>query len=79
MLGITLKQTRVYQEAIEEGREEEAADGILHLLKKRFGQELSEEMRAGIKSLPLATLHNLREDLWDFTSLADLRPWLEAQ
>lgn len=75
MLGITLKETRVYREA----REEEAADGILSQLKKRFGQEVSEEMRAQIESLPLATLHNLREALLDFSSLADLQPWLEAQ
>ena len=31
MLGITLKETRVYQEAREEGREEEAADGIFRM------------------------------------------------
>lgn len=41
MLYTTLKHTRVYQEAREEGREEEAADGIFRLLNKRFGQELS--------------------------------------
>jgi predicted transposase YdaD len=79
MLGITLKETRVYQEAKEEGREQEAANLIIRQLKKRFGQELSEEMRAQIESLPLPTLENLSEALLDFTSLANLQPWLEAQ
>jgi predicted transposase YdaD len=79
MLGITLKETRVYQEAREEGREEEAANLIFRLLKKRFGQELSEEMRSQIFSLPLPALENLSEDLLDFTSFADLQPWLDAQ
>lgn len=75
MLGITLKQTRVYQEATEEA----TADVIFRQLKKRFGQDLSEETRARIESLPLPTLHKLTEDLLDFTSLADLQPWLETQ
>ncbi|BAZ14887.1 hypothetical protein NIES4071_67570 [Calothrix sp. NIES-4071] len=83
MLGITLKETRVYQEAKEEGREEgreqEAADGIFRLLKKRFGQDLSKSVRAQIESLPLPALRKLTEDLLDFTSLADLQPWLDAQ
>ncbi|BAZ14885.1 hypothetical protein NIES4071_67550 [Calothrix sp. NIES-4071] len=79
MLGITLEETRVFQEAIEQGREKEAADGIFRLLKKRFGQEVSEEMRARISGLPLATLRRLTEDLLDFNSFADLQPWLDAQ
>ncbi len=79
MLGITLKETRVYQEAREEGLEEGHANLIVRQLKKRFGQEVSEEMRAQIESLPLATLENLGEALLDFTSLADLQPWLDAQ
>ena len=35
MLGITLEQTRVYQEAKEEGREEEAKSLILRQLTRR--------------------------------------------
>lgn len=85
-----IKHTRVYQEAFEEGRQEgleqrleqgrkqEAADGIFRLLKKRFGQDLSEEMLARISSLPLPTLRRLTEDLLDFNSLADLQPWLDT-
>ncbi|GJD17238.1 hypothetical protein RIVM261_021940 [Rivularia sp. IAM M-261] len=75
MLGITIKETRVYQEA----REEQAVNLIARLLKKRFGQEVSLETRAQIESLPLPTLETLSEDLLDFTSLDDLQPWLDAR
>jgi predicted transposase/invertase (TIGR01784 family) len=86
MLGITLQQTRVYQEAKEEGREEGREQGreettlnlIVRLLTKRFGQELSEEMRSSISSLPLSDKEKLSEDLLDFTNVADLQVWLEA-
>ena len=86
MLGITLKQTRVYQEAKEEGRSEGREVGleegkkalILRLLTKRFGQ-LPEEVRLQISSLPIAAVENLSEALLDFGSLADLQAWLEAQ
>lgn len=82
MLGITLKETRVYreikEEGREEGREEATANLILRQLTKRFG-ELSEEIRSSISDLPLPVLEDLSEALLDFTSLADLQVWLEAR
>lgn len=79
MLGITLKETRVYREIKEEGRqegrEEEAANLIIRLLTKRFGK-LPQEMRSSISGLSLPILENLSEALLDFTSLADLQAWL---
>ncbi|MBD2501374.1 Rpn family recombination-promoting nuclease/putative transposase [Anabaena azotica] len=89
MLGITLKQTRVYQEIKEEiedevrqKAEQEAkavmANAICRQLAKRLG-ELSEEIRSAISALPLPALANLSDALLDFTSLADLSSWLEAQ
>lgn len=81
MLGITLKETRVYREIKEEGRQEgrqqEAANLVIRLLTKRFG-ELSGGMRSQIFNLPLTVLEDLSEALLDFTSLADLQSWLEA-
>ncbi|BDA68343.1 hypothetical protein RIVM261_021930 [Rivularia sp. IAM M-261] len=74
-----IKHTRVYQEAREEGREEQAVNLIVRLLKKRFGQEVSLETRAQIESLSLPTLETLSEDLLDFTSFVDLQPWLDAR
>lgn len=77
MLGITLKETRVYQEIKEEGRQQEAANLVMRLLSKRFG-EISEEVRSQISSLPLPVLEDLSEALLDFTNLADLQTWLAA-
>ena len=80
MLGITLKETRVYREIKEEGREEARevmANAISRQLTKRLGT-LSEEMRSSISGLPLSVLEDLSEALLDFTSLADLQAWLEA-
>jgi predicted transposase YdaD len=81
MLGITLKETRVYREIKEEGqlegRQEEAANLVLRLLTKRFG-ELPGEKRSQISNLPLTVLEDLSEALLDFTSLADLQSWLES-
>ncbi len=89
MLGITLKETRVYREIKEEGREEGReerreegrevmANAVSRQLTKRFG-ELSGEMRLQISALPLPVLEDLSEALLDFTNVADLRAWLEAR
>lgn len=82
MLGITIKETRVYQEIKEEGREQgrqqEAANLIVRQLTKRFG-ELSGEMRSSISSLPLPVLEDMSEALLDFSSMTDLQTWLEAR
>ena len=78
MLGITLKQTRVYQEIKEEGREEATLNLVVRQLIKRFG-EISEEMRRQISSLPLPVLEELSEALLDFTSVTDLQAWLESR
>ncbi|MEH1923421.1 Rpn family recombination-promoting nuclease/putative transposase [Nostoc sp.] len=83
MLGITLQQTRVYREIKEEGRQEGEQEAtiklIFRLLTKRLGQELSEQMQATISHLPLTVLENLSVALLDFSSLADLQAWLDAQ
>ena len=81
MLGITLKETRVYREIKEEGREEGKEEAtinlIIRLLTKRFGK-VSDELHSSISGLPLSVLEDLSEALLDFTSLADLQSWLEA-
>lgn len=78
MLGITLKETRVYREIKEEGRQEEAANLAIRLLTKRFGV-LPQETRSHISSLTLPVLEDLSEALLDFTSVADLEAWLETR
>lgn len=85
MLDITLKETRVYREIKEEGREEgreetreATANIIVRLLTKRFG-EIPQDVRSLVAGLPLPMLEALAEALLDFTSVADLQAWLEAQ
>jgi predicted transposase/invertase (TIGR01784 family) len=82
MLDITLKETRVYREIKEEGRQEgrqeEAATLLLRQLTKRFGN-LPETAQTAIAALSLSALEDLSEALLDFTSLADLKRWLVEQ
>jgi predicted transposase YdaD len=84
MLGLELKDTRVYREAKEEGREQgreegrhqEAINLVLRQLSRRCGT-LSANLSQSIASLPVTVLEELSEALLDFTSLADLTNWLE--
>jgi predicted transposase YdaD len=78
MLDIKLKETRVYREIKEEGREEEAVNLIIRQLNKRFGK-VSDEIRSSIFGLPLPVLEDLSEALLDFTSLANLQSWIETR
>ncbi|MCF4970687.1 Rpn family recombination-promoting nuclease/putative transposase [Nostoc sp. CMAA1605] len=73
MLGITLKETRVYREIKEEGER----SLILRQLSRRLG-EIPQPMLERIETLSLEQLENLGEALLDFTSLADLQSWLET-
>lgn len=77
MLDIRLQETRVYQEAKEEGREEEARSLILRLLTHRFGK-LSALVHAQISNLSLSLLEDLGESLLDFDDAAELTHWLQA-
>ena len=82
MLGITLQETRVYQEIKQEGIQEGEQRGlerekslVFRLLNRRVG-ELSVEVRQQVESLSLEQLENLGEALLDFSSMADLDAWL---
>jgi predicted transposase YdaD len=85
MIGITLQQTRVYQDAkaegkaegVSEGRQAEAQSMILRQLSRRFGT-LSPEDNAVVVALPVAKLEDLGEALLDFQEIADLQNWLLA-
>jgi predicted transposase/invertase (TIGR01784 family) len=80
MLGIELEQTRVYREAEQQGsvrgRQEEAQSLILRQLNRRVGN-ISIDLEAQIKTLPLAQLEELGEALLDFSQMTDLMTWLE--
>jgi len=77
MLGITtLQETRFYQEAKEDGREEEGRGLVLRLLNRRFGV-LPESLASQIANLPLTQIESLAEALLDFQTLSDLEAWLQ--
>ncbi len=77
MLGITLRETRVYREIKEEGiqeGEQREKSLVLRQLAKRVG-ELPQDVRQQVESLSLEQLENLGEALLDFSSMADLDAW----
>lgn len=85
MLGLDFSQEpRAIREAKEEGREQGREQGrkveaialVTRLLARKLRQELSEEQRSRLSSLPLPVLEDLSEALLDFTSLSDLEQWL---
>ena len=68
-----IKQTRVYQEAMEEGE----TRLLLRLLSKRFGK-ISDLSIQTIKKLSLEQLEDLGEALLDFSVIKDLDNWLQS-
>jgi predicted transposase/invertase (TIGR01784 family) len=87
MLGLSeLKQTKVYQEALQEGEQRgeqtgalrEARSLILRQLTCRVGT-ISPNFEVKISTLSIAQLESLGEALLDFSSSADLDNWLKSQ
>jgi predicted transposase/invertase (TIGR01784 family) len=84
MLGLSeLKQTRVYQDALQEGEQTGVLKGklegerslILRQLTRRIG-DVNLELRSQIQSLSLTQLESLGEELLDFSTPNDLVKWL---
>jgi predicted transposase/invertase (TIGR01784 family) len=73
-----IKQTRVYQEAKQEGRQEGEIRLLIRQLSRRFGK-ISDRRIQIINSLTLEQLDDLGEALLDFCELADLDNWLGFQ
>ena len=67
-----IKQTRVYQEAMEEGE----ARLLTRLLSKRFGKVDDRRIQI-INKLSLEQLEELGEALLDFSKITELDDWLE--
>ncbi|MDD1444889.1 DUF4351 domain-containing protein, partial [Dolichospermum sp. ST_sed8] len=68
-----IKQTRVYQEARQEGE----TSLLLRLLSKRFGK-LSNNYIETISNLTIAQLEDLGEALLDFANINELEQWLKV-
>jgi predicted transposase/invertase (TIGR01784 family) len=78
MIGITLQETRVYQDAKAEGRQAEGQSLVIRQLSRQFG-DLSPEANAAILDLTLEQLEDLSEALLDFQELTDLMSWLQTR
>ena len=92
MLGLSeIKKTRVYQEALQEGRQEGLQEGrqeglqegrqeegvnlILRQLARRVGS-LPSEIETQIRGLSLGEIETLGEALLNFSDISDLIVWL---
>ncbi|MEB3280834.1 MAG: Rpn family recombination-promoting nuclease/putative transposase [Lyngbya sp.] len=83
-LATDSKQTRVYQEGLEDGRQQGLHEGlqqgerslILRQLTRKFGQ-LDPQICYQIEVLSLKQLEALSEVLLDFSSLEELTRWLQ--
>jgi predicted transposase/invertase (TIGR01784 family) len=79
MIGNTLQETRVYQDAkaegVNEGRQAEARSMILRQLSRQVGT-LSSEVNVAVIALSLEQLEDLGEALLDFQEVTDLISWL---
>jgi hypothetical protein len=72
-----MRHTRLVQDWLAEGRQEEAASMTLRLLNRRCGA-LTDTTTAQIQALPLEQLEALADALLDFTGPDDLATWLAA-
>lgn len=79
-----LKNTRVYQDAKQEGWQEGLQLGLqrqiamlLKMLTRKFGQ-LSPRLKNRIAKLSMTQVENLSEVIFDLQTIADLNAWLKA-
>jgi predicted transposase/invertase (TIGR01784 family) len=76
-----LKKTRVYQDALEEGKQEGLLKGqsviLLRQLSRKLGQ-VSPRLKNRISKLSVVQLENLAEAIFDFETVADLNAWLKT-
>jgi predicted transposase YdaD len=80
-----LKQTRVYRDAVDEGRDEGRVEGqikeaqslILRQLVRWFGS-VDQATESHIRSLSLSRLEDLGEALLEFSQFSELKGWLKT-
>jgi predicted transposase YdaD len=76
-----MRESVIYQEIQQEGEERGILKGeqtvILRQLARRIG-DVSPELQSQIQSLSLYQLEALADALLDFSTLADLRTWLQT-
>ncbi|BBD58328.1 hypothetical protein NIES2109_11010 [Nostoc sp. HK-01] len=74
---ITTGERIGYERGKEEGKQEQTQALVLKLLQRRVGN-LPDEVRQQVQSLSLEQLEALSEALLDFSAIADLLNWLQA-
>ncbi len=70
-----MRESVIYQEILQEGRQEGELALILRQLNRRFGL-LEPDLETAIRGLSLEALEGLAEALLDFDTVADLKRWL---
>jgi len=86
MLGISLEESRVYQDAKVEGRVEGRVEGIvlgerklvIRQLNRKLGK-IPQAVLTKIEALSLEQLEELSEALLDFSTVANLEQWLQRK
>jgi predicted transposase YdaD len=79
MLGLSeLKQTRVYQEAHQDGEQRGEQKLVLILLMQKFG-ELPSSVQDQIRQLPTPQLEELAAEILSLNAISDLTTWLNNQ
>ncbi|MBW4571797.1 MAG: DUF4351 domain-containing protein [Tolypothrix carrinoi HA7290-LM1] len=73
-----MRESVIFQEILEEGRQEEALVMIMRLLTRLFGT-LDADLQGRIRSSSTDRLEDLSEALLDFSEVGDLVTWLEQQ
>lgn len=72
-----MRESVIYQEIVQESELKQAQSLILRQLNRRVGN-LSLELEARVKALPLVRLEELGEALLDFSQMGDLVAWLDV-
>ncbi len=73
-----MRESVIFQEILEEGRQEEALVMIMRPLTRLFGT-LDADLQGRIRQLTTHRLEDLSEALLDFSEVGDLVTWLEQQ
>ena len=71
-----MRESVIFQEILDEGRQQEALSMVTRLLTHRFGV-LVPEVQARLREPSTAQLENLGEALLDFSEVADVAAWLQ--
>lgn len=71
-----MRESIIFQEILEEGKQEEALSVVTRQLTRRFGA-LAPEVQARLRELSTTQLEDLAEALLDFSEVADVVAWLQ--